>query len=49
MDESIFNDSEIATLINENFIAIKADVDSEVVNEWNELYHAIIFQQLFSL
>lgn len=40
MDESIFNDLEIANLINDNFIAVKADVDSPEGNEWNELYNA---------
>lgn len=40
MNESIFNDQEIANLINENFIPIKADVDSEIGNGWNELYNA---------
>lgn len=40
MDESIFNDQEIASIINDNFIAIKADVDSVKGNEWNELYNA---------
>ena len=40
MDKNIFSDPEIATLVNENFIAIKADVDSETGNESNELYNA---------
>ncbi len=40
MDESIFNDHEIASIINDNFIAIKADVDSKEGNDWNELYNA---------
>lgn len=40
MDENIFADEEIASLINENFIAIKADIDTESGNNWNELYNA---------
>lgn len=40
MDQSIFNDPEIADLLNQNFISIKADVDSYSGNSWNELYNA---------
>lgn len=40
MDETIFADQEISELINENFIAVKADIDSEKGNHWNDLYNA---------
>lgn len=39
MNENIFSDEEIASLINENFIAIKADIDSEKGKKWNETYN----------
>lgn len=40
MDQSIYSDQEIATLINDNFIPIKADIDSESGIIWNDLYNA---------
>ena len=40
INESIFNDQEIAALINENFIPIKADIYSETGIIWNDLYNA---------
>ena len=40
MDESIFNDTEISEILNDNFVAIKADLDTESGNEWNDLYNA---------
>lgn len=39
MEESLYNDSEIASFLNENFTSIKADVDSNSGNLWNELYN----------
>jgi len=40
IEESIYSDPEIASLLNKNFVAIKADVDSHSGNQWNELYNA---------
>ena len=40
IDESLFQDEEIASLINEHFIPIKADIDSPLGNHWNDLYNA---------
>ena len=40
IDESIFQDEEIAGLINEHFTPVKADIDSPLGNQWNDLYNA---------
>lgn len=40
ISESIYTDAEVIELINSNFIAISADVDSENGMEWNDLYNA---------
>ncbi len=40
ISESIYTDSEVIDLINSNFVAISADVDSENGMMWNDLYNA---------
>lgn len=40
MEENLYNDSEIADLVNENFVAVKADVDAPQGQEWNALYNS---------
>lgn len=40
ISESIYTDPEVTDLINSNFIAIDADIDSENGIVWNELYNA---------
>lgn len=38
MDESIFADQEIADFINDNFIAVKADIETDLGKSWQDLY-----------
>ena len=39
MDETIFSNQKVVRLVNENFVSIKADIDSEKGKEWNDLYN----------
>lgn len=40
MNESIYSDPEIASIVNQSFVPIKADIESMQGKDWNDLYNS---------